>query len=244
MQSDPALVIRQQAETIRQQAQALRRQRETIRQQAQVIRRQEEIIRRQQARIAALETQVAHLTAQLAQRDAAIVRLQEQVAALAAQVARLSKNSSTSSKPPSSDITKPPQPPAPAGGRRIGGQPRSGRPSSYLGANRETRCQPGLPGMGNGPKRPHRPGGRPVPAARLISYAAAPIGAVTPVGRAAGRNHGHGGHQGNGRACACRAVLRVSAFGFPSELGPRNSALAAGLRAGTPLTRPVMAVPR
>ena len=108
--------------------QTIRQQAETIRQQAEIIRRQEEIIRRQQVRIAALEAHVAHLTAQLAQRDATIARLQRQVAALAAQVARLSKNSSTSSKPPSSDITKPPKPPAPAGGpRSIGGQPGHAR---------------------------------------------------------------------------------------------------------------------
>ena len=50
-----------------------------------------------------------------------IAELETQVADLAAQVARLLKNSSTSSKPPSSDIVKPP---GPKGGKRhIGGQP-------------------------------------------------------------------------------------------------------------------------
>ncbi|MGB2614166.1 MAG: IS66 family transposase [Phycisphaerae bacterium] len=84
--------------------------RQIIRQQAETIRRQEQIIARQQARIAELEQRVAQLTA----------RVEE----LSAQVAQLSKNSSTSSKPPSSDIVKPPKPPAPTGGRRhIGGQP-------------------------------------------------------------------------------------------------------------------------
>lgn len=64
-----------------------------------------------QRRIAELETRVAELTAQVA-------RLME-------EVARLRKNSSNSSKPPSSDIVKPPKPPAPQGPgkRRIGGQP-------------------------------------------------------------------------------------------------------------------------
>ena len=53
-----------------------------------------------------------------------ITELETQVADLAAQVARLLKNSSTSSKPPSSDIVKPPKPPGPKGGKRhIGGQP-------------------------------------------------------------------------------------------------------------------------
>jgi len=83
-------------------------------QQAETIRRQEQIIARQQARIAELEQLVARLTA----------RVEE----LSAQVARLSKNSSTSSKPPSSDIVKPPKPLAPTGGkRRIGGQPGHAR---------------------------------------------------------------------------------------------------------------------
>jgi transposase len=53
-----------------------------------------------------------------------IAELEARVAELSAQVARLLKNSSTSSKPPSSDIVKPPKPPGPKGGKRhIGGQP-------------------------------------------------------------------------------------------------------------------------
>jgi transposase len=74
----------------------------------------QQIIRQQQARIAELEQQVAQLTA----------RVEE----LSAQVARLSKNSSNSSKPPSSDIVKPPKPPTQDGGRRhLGGQPGHAR---------------------------------------------------------------------------------------------------------------------
>ena len=61
-----------------------------------------------QRRIAELETEVAQLKAQ--------------VARLLEQVAKLSKNSSNFSKPPSSDIVKPPLPPR-RGKRRIGGQP-------------------------------------------------------------------------------------------------------------------------
>lgn len=62
-----------------------------------------------QRRIAELEKQNAELLAQ--------------VAKLTEQVARLSKNSSNSSKPPSSDIVKPPKPNNAKGPRRQGGQP-------------------------------------------------------------------------------------------------------------------------
>jgi len=56
---------------------------------------------------------------------AIILDLRKRVEALEAEVARLRKNSSNSSKPPSSDIVKPPKPPAPPGRRkrRISGQP-------------------------------------------------------------------------------------------------------------------------
>ena len=69
-----------------------------------------------QRRIAELEKQVAELLKQNA-------KLAEQVVKLTQQVARLSKNSSNSSKPPSSDIVKPPKPDNPKGPRRQGGQP-------------------------------------------------------------------------------------------------------------------------
>lgn len=53
-----------------------------------------------------------------------ILELQQRVAKLEAEVARLRKDSSTSSKPPSSDLVNPPRPAPPAGKkRRIGGQP-------------------------------------------------------------------------------------------------------------------------
>jgi transposase len=51
-----------------------------------------------------------------------VAQLTAQVKTLTEQVARLSKDSSTSSKPPSSDIVKPPKPPSPDGPRRQGGQ--------------------------------------------------------------------------------------------------------------------------
>lgn len=63
------------------------------------------------ARVAWLEEQLAAALARIAQ--------------LEAEIARLKKNSSTSSKPPSSDIVKPPKPSPPnrRGKRSIGGQP-------------------------------------------------------------------------------------------------------------------------
>lgn len=64
----------------------------------------------------AYQRRIATLEAQLA---AALQRLTE----LEAKIARLEKNSSTSSKPPSSDIVKPPKPPTPKGGGKIGAQP-------------------------------------------------------------------------------------------------------------------------
>jgi transposase len=54
-----------------------------------------------------------------------IVCLKQRITELEFQLANALKNSSTSSKPPSSDIVKPPKPPAPEGGakRKRGGQP-------------------------------------------------------------------------------------------------------------------------
>jgi septal ring factor EnvC (AmiA/AmiB activator) len=68
-------------------------------------------------RLAEQDTEIATLKAQLAQALARITQLEQQLAA-----AR--KDSSTSSKPPSSDIVKPKQP-LPKGGkkRKKGGQP-------------------------------------------------------------------------------------------------------------------------
>ena len=58
------------------------------------------------------------------QQQARIAELEKKVQELSAQVARLSKNSANSSKPPSSDIVKPPKPPTKDGGKRhLGGQP-------------------------------------------------------------------------------------------------------------------------
>ena len=83
-----------------------------------------------EACVSDLTRQLAERNVQLTQRDATIAALQQQVAELSkqvadllAQVARLSKNSSNSSKPPSSDIVKPPLPPVPPGEKHsVGGQ--------------------------------------------------------------------------------------------------------------------------
>ena len=73
---------------------------------------------------------IAKLQEQLKQRDERIAILEKQVAELikvnaelADKVAKLSKNSSNSSKPPSSDIVKPPRKKKGNGSRNIGGQP-------------------------------------------------------------------------------------------------------------------------
>jgi len=54
-----------------------------------------------------------------------VLSMQERLEALERRVARGRKDSSTSSKPPSSDIAKPPKPKSKKGGkkRKIGGQP-------------------------------------------------------------------------------------------------------------------------
>jgi transposase len=67
----------------------------------------------------------SRLQAQVDALTAAVAQLQVTVAQLQTQLAAARKDSSTSSKPPSSDIVKPPNPQAPAGqdNRHIGGQP-------------------------------------------------------------------------------------------------------------------------
>ena len=74
-------------------------------------------IRRVQKRVDALE-------GLLAQRDATIAAKDKRIEQLEAEVATLKKDSSTSSKPPSSDIVKPPRSNGGRGGKRkVGGQP-------------------------------------------------------------------------------------------------------------------------
>lgn len=66
---------------------------------------------------------IAELEEQVTQRDERIAVLEKQFAELTDKVAKLSKNSSNSSKPPSSDMTKPPRKKKNSGSRNIGGQP-------------------------------------------------------------------------------------------------------------------------
>lgn len=75
---------------------------------------------------------IADLEGQLAQRDERIATLEAKVLALTELVAKLTKNSSNSSKPPSSDIVKPPQSGPSSGPRKPGGQP--GHPGVYRSA--------------------------------------------------------------------------------------------------------------
>src|SRR5271168_2506826 len=67
----------------------------------------------------------AMLIAQQAEFEARFKALEATVLELQKQLAAARKDSSTSSKPPSSDIVKPPKPPLPEGQERrsIGGQP-------------------------------------------------------------------------------------------------------------------------
>src|SRR6202051_734628 len=72
-----------------------------------------------------LQAQLDALQAQFESQQAQLKSLEVAFAQLQAQLAAARKDSSTSSKPPSSDIVKPPKPPLPEGQdkRRIGGQP-------------------------------------------------------------------------------------------------------------------------
>ena len=72
-------------------------------------------IRRLEARVAAQDAKIAELKATIVAKDKRIEELET-------QIAKLKKNSSTSSKPPSSDIVKPPRK-GKRGKRKIGGQP-------------------------------------------------------------------------------------------------------------------------
>ena len=103
------------------------------------------------------------------QRDQRLRQLRHEVDALRATVrelqeklAALAKDSSTSSKPPSSDIVKPPKPEGPDDptGRRIGGQPghpkheRAPFPPERIAGGPQTHCLELCPACGHG-LQPH-----------------------------------------------------------------------------------------
>lgn len=75
-------------------------------------------------RIAALEKQLTQRDEHIAVLEKKLADLTQQIALLKDKIAQLSKNSSNSSKPPSSDIVKPPRTGKPKGNSgKIGGQP-------------------------------------------------------------------------------------------------------------------------
>jgi len=87
--------------------------------------------KRYKRRIAELEAENAALKKEVAELKAQVAELKQTVHHLTEQIAKLSKNSSNSSKPPSSDIVKPPKDPKSKKGRRQGGQP------GHPGVNRQ-----------------------------------------------------------------------------------------------------------
>jgi len=74
-------------------------------------------------RIAELEAQLKRRDERIAELEKQVAGLMEQVGKLTDKVAKLSKNSSNSSKPPSSDIVKPPRNTKSNKPRKIGAQP-------------------------------------------------------------------------------------------------------------------------
>jgi len=87
--------------------------------------------KRYKRRIAQLESQLARRDERIAALEKEVAELKQTVLHLTEQIAKLSKNSSNSSKPPSSDIVKAPQGKKSRKRRRQGGQP------GHLGVNRQ-----------------------------------------------------------------------------------------------------------
>lgn len=82
-----------------------------------------------QERVVALEQLVARIETRLVEQDKIITTQAERIKHLEHELAKYKKNSSNSSKPPSSDIVKPPKENRANGERKIGGQP--GHPKHY-----------------------------------------------------------------------------------------------------------------
>ena len=92
----------------------------------------ESLVAHYEARIAALECELQSTRAELQATQIELAATKTQLAATQAELAKARKNSATSSKPPSSDLVKPPKPSTPAGTqRKRGGQaghPKHERP--------------------------------------------------------------------------------------------------------------------
>ncbi len=79
--------------------------------------------RQLQARVTSLEAEIVSVREQLAKKDSIAKTLEAEVATVREQLAVAKKDSTTSSKPPSSDIVKPKSPLPDGSKRAIGGQP-------------------------------------------------------------------------------------------------------------------------
>src|SRR5579884_993688 len=90
----------------------------------------------------------ARLQAQVLALEQAVAALTQEVQSLQQRLAAATKDSSTSSKPPSSDIVKPPKPAPPAGQAK---RKRGAKKLRARGGQAGT-CPPGKPVAGHGPR--------------------------------------------------------------------------------------------
>ena len=145
-------------------------------------------LRRLEARNAAWERCVD----QPAQRTQ---ELEKRIGERETELAKARKNSSPSSKPPSSDIAKPPRPPGPSGKRKIGGQPghpKHERPPFPQEAVQETHVHTlDADPEGGGGLRPAPDDPRVIQQVEILET---PIEITEPRGQAYGCKHGQRVH--------------------------------------------------